>query len=79
MITLELKLDRDLYGELLEGINEYREKMLNAASEYYGITKEELEQLLQEKDEELRNDISRLDDWGERFRVEGNEYIERSE
>ena len=52
----ELKFDHDIYGDMMKAVTETREKMLNAASEHYGIPKEEIERQIEQIDEEVRKE-----------------------
>ena len=52
----ELKFDHDIYGDMMKAVTETREKMLNAASEHYGIPKEEIERQVEQIDAEVRKE-----------------------
>ena len=52
----ELKFENDVYGDMMKAINETREKMLDAASEHYGIPKDEIERQIEQIDEEVRKE-----------------------
>lgn len=52
----ELKLDSNIYGDMMKAVAEAREKMLNAASEHYGIPKEEIERQVEQIDAEVRKE-----------------------
>ena len=52
----ELKFDHDIYGDMMKAVTETREKMLNAASEQYGIPKEEIERQVEQIDAEVRKE-----------------------
>ena len=55
-IMTELKFDHDIYGDMVKAVTETREKMLNAASEHYGIPKEEIERQVEQIDAEVRKE-----------------------
>lgn len=46
----------DIYGDMMKAVTETREKMLNAASEHYGIPKEEIERQVEQIDAEVRKE-----------------------
>ena len=50
----ELKLDSNIYGDMMKAVTETREKMLEEASKRYGIPKDELERQINEIDKEVR-------------------------
>ena len=50
----KLKLDSNTYGDMMKAVAEAREKMLEEASEHYGIPKDELERQINEIDKEVR-------------------------
>lgn len=52
----ELKLDHDIYGDMMKAVSETREKMLEEASEHYGIPKDELERQINEISEEVQRE-----------------------
>lgn len=50
----ELKLDSNIYGDMMKAVAEAREKMLEEAYEHYGIPKDELKRQINEIDKEVR-------------------------
>ena len=54
----ELKFEHDYYGELTEAIKETRNERLDAASEHYGIPKEEVERQVEQIDNEVRKELT---------------------
>lgn len=50
----ELKLDSNIYGDMMKAVTEAREKMLEEASEHYGIPKDELERQINEIGKEVQ-------------------------
>ena len=52
----ELKLDNNIYGDMMKAVTETREKMLKAASEHYGIPKDELERQINEIGDEVQRE-----------------------
>lgn len=53
---MEKIIDCDIFGDLTKAIDETREKMLEAASEQYGIPKDELERQINEIGEEVQRE-----------------------
>ena len=51
----ELKLDNNIYDDMMKAVTETREKMLEEASEHYGIPKDELERQINEIGEEVQS------------------------
>ena len=52
----ELKLDNNIYGDMMKAVTETREKMLEEASEHYGIPKDELERQINEIGDEVQRE-----------------------
>ena len=52
----ELKLDSNIYDDMMKAVTETREKMLEEASEHYGIPKDELERQINEIDKEVQRE-----------------------
>lgn len=51
-----MEIGNDLYGKILKSVKETRELMLEAASEHYGIPKEELELQIEQIGDEVRKE-----------------------
>ena len=51
----ELKLDTS-FEDIMQGVEETRKKMLKAASEHYGIPKDELERQINEIGDEVQRE-----------------------
>ncbi|MBR2735041.1 MAG: hypothetical protein IKE05_02460 [Clostridia bacterium] len=52
----KLTLDCDIFGDLMKAIDETREKVLEAASEQYGMPKEEIERQVEQIAEEVQKE-----------------------
>ena len=52
----ELKLDSNIYGDMMKAVTETREKMLEEVSEHYGIPKDELERQINEIGDEVQRE-----------------------
>lgn len=52
----KLTLGCDIFGDLMKAIDETREKVLEAASEQYGMPKEEIERQVEQIAEEVQKE-----------------------